>query len=276
MNLLPANIVPTPSEFESYKLIAEVASVNPYWKKVGGGGDLQATVATILSIMLLARELGISPIQAISGGIYNISGRFEISARMMNQLIRRCGHHIEIRHSDSQYCEIWSKRKDTGEEHTERYSFAEAKQAGLIKERSGWVTVPGDMLFARCISRLARRLYADCIGGCYVEGEMQETAGGKVLEKDQFNDLIELRSEMITEQKKEEEPIAFEFPEEDKGEMEEYLKECSTNSRKSIDFIKKRASNNMEGFLKAFETWKKVNGKDFPEFSGMEEYELIS
>jgi len=70
---------------------------------------------------------------------------------------------------------MYGKRKDTGEEMEVTYHIEEAARAGLIKDFSAWKSVPQDMLFARCISRLARRLFADCIGGCYVEGELQET-----------------------------------------------------------------------------------------------------
>ena len=36
----------------------------------------------------------------------------------------------------------------------------------------GWEKYASDMLFARCISRLARRLFADVISTAYVEGEI--------------------------------------------------------------------------------------------------------
>ncbi len=130
MSLATFASLPTTAELQSYKIIAEVASNNPHWRKVGGNGTPETIVATILSVMLLARELGISPIQAISGGINNIQGKFEISARLMNQLIRRHGHKVEVSLLSDEVCKIWGKRKDTLEEMEVNYHIEEARRSG--------------------------------------------------------------------------------------------------------------------------------------------------
>lgn len=262
MSLAIVNTVPTASELQSYKIIAEVAANNPYWRKVGGNGTPETIVATILSVMLLARELGISPIQAISGGINNIQGKFEISARLMNQLIRKHGHKIAIKMSTDTVCVIWTKRKDTGEEHEEKYSIEEAMRSGLIKEGSAWKKVPTDMLFARCISRLARRLYADCIGGCYVEGELQESINGESVKPEQLSDVIALKKEIDV--KVEPEPILLlNLPEDiDEKEVNIFIEECAATAKSGVESVKKKAITNMDGFIKAFHTWR---DKKFPQ-----------
>ncbi len=253
MTLMINNTVPTASELQSYKIIAEVAANNQYWRKIGGNGTPESVVATILSVMLLARELGISPIQAVSGGINNIQGKFEISARLMNQLIRRHGHKIAIKMSTNEICVIWSKRKDTGEEHEESYSMEEAVRSGLVKEGSAWKKVPTDMLFARCISRMARRLYADCIGGCYVEGELQESISGLPIKQEDLSDVIELRKEIEI---KPDIPIKLELPENiDPTQINIFLEESAATSKIGIEGVKKKALANMDGFLKAFHMW---------------------
>lgn len=240
--------IPTESELNSYKIIAKVASCNPYWKKVGGSGSEESVVATILSVMLLARELGISPIQAISGGINNIQGKFEISARLMNQLIRKHGHKLTIKMMTNECCIIWGSRKDTGEEMEVKYHIEEAKRSGLLKSGSAWEKVPQDMLFARCISRLARRLYPDCIGGCYVEGELQESIQGKPV------DTIDVS--VASELEFKEDPIILKLPEGiSKENVEKFLVESAECNAVSVEHIKKRASKNMDGFLKVFKEW---------------------
>lgn len=257
MSLSTNNIIPSVNELQSYKIIAEVTASNPFWKKVGGGGSQESVVATILSVMLLARELGISPIQAISGGINNIQGKFEISARLMNQLIRKHGHKIAIKSSTNEFCVIWTKRKDTGEEHEEKYHIEEAIRSGLVKENGPWKKIPSDMLFARCISRLARRIYADCLGGCYIEGELQEAIQGKSPSLDELSDLSMVKSEMEV---KVEPSVELTFPEHiNSEEAMQFLKECVANSPSSyLEVAKKNASKNMEGFIKAFEKWKEI------------------
>lgn len=265
MTLALINTVPSAAELQSYKIIAEVAANNQYWRKVGGGGSPDSIVATILSVMLLARELGISPIQAISGGINNIQGKFEISARLMNQLIRRHGHKIEIKISTDKVCSIWSKRKDTGEEHTESYTIEEAARSGLIKPSSPWQKVPTDMLFARCISRLARRMYADCIGGCYVEGELQESINGGTTPPESVCDIQSLKQEIEInpEPMAKEAVILLPLPEDvDEEKVKIFIEESAATSKNKVEDIKARAAANMPGFLKAFSAWKE---KKYPQ-----------
>lgn len=245
-------LIPTETELHSYKLIAEVASSNKHWEKLGGGGSKESVVATILSVMLLARELGISPMQAISGGINNIQGKFEISARLMNQAIRSHGHKIQVRLLTDEMCKIWGQRKDTHEEMEVSYHIEEARRSGLVKDGGAWRKVPQDMLFARAISRLARRLYPDCIGGCYVEGELQETIQGKMIESIEIpkKDEFEIKVEKV------ESEIELELSSDISAtRVAEFISQSADQTKRSINEIKKRASQNMEGFLSAFKQW---------------------
>ncbi len=266
---LAINSVPSVAEIQSYKLIAEVAASNPHWRKLGGGGADNAIVATILSVMLLARELGISPMQAISGGINNIQGKFEISARIMNQLIRRHGHKLAIKMSTPEVCCIWTRRKDTGEEHEETYTIQDAAKAGLIKPTGAWKTVPSDMLFARCISRLARRVYADCIGGFYIEGELQESINGEPVKEESLSDVKTVQKELL--EQKEEIVTLLVLPDDvDESEVNLFIDESAKESKMSAESVRARAALNMKGFISAFHTWRE--GK----FSPVLPHELIA
>jgi hypothetical protein len=251
-------LVPSEAELSSYKIIATIAANNPHWKKLGGNGSEESVVATILSVMLLARELGLSPIQSISGGIQNIMGKFEISARGMNQLIRKHGHQIQVKMLTNELCKIWSKRKDTGEEMEVSYHIEEAARAGLIKEGGGWKKNPQDMLFARAISRLARRLYPDCIGGCYVEGELQESIQGKAVESIDVPSVAEVNSVEVVE-----EPVKLLLPSDiDSSEVERYLEISAAQSKVPIEAVRRRAASNIEGFLKFFHAWKEKQSEE--------------
>ncbi len=250
MSLTTFALLPTTDELQSYKIIAEVASNNPHWRKVGGNGTPETIVATILSVMLLARELGISPIQAISGGINNIQGKFEISARLMNQLIRRHGHKVEVSLLNDEVCKIWGQRKDTREEMEVTYHIEEARRSGLVKDGGAWKKTPQDMLFARAISRLARRLYPDCIGGCYVEGELQETIQGKVMSSIEVPNKDELG--LHFDQKDMKLPLPSDVSE-DKVNI--FLEEISQQTKKPVSEIKKTAATRLEPFLEKFRQW---------------------
>ncbi len=52
---------------------------------------------------------------------------------------------------DNRFAELWLKDAD-GNELIYRYSMADARAEGLVREKSRWVKRPGNMLRARCIS----------------------------------------------------------------------------------------------------------------------------
>ena len=240
--------VPTESELSSYQIIAKIAASNPHWRKLGGDGKPEEIEATILSVMLLARELGFSPMQAISGGINNIQGKFEISARLMNQAIRARGHKMTIRMLTDEVCEIWGKRKDTGEEMSVSYHIEEARRSGLVRPNGPWVKVPQDMLFARAISRMARRLFPDCIGNCFIEGEIQEAVlktPAVVPQELPKEDFLDIKPEPV-----------LKLPEDvAEDRAKEYIAKTAEVTQRSISQITQRAVDNMGDFIKSFKKW---------------------
>ena len=254
---LTANTLPTLQELESYKMIAQVTAGNELWRKKGGRGNEESIVATLFSIILFGRELGVSPIISINE-INNVNGKYEISARLMNNLIRQRGHKLEIKKSTNEVCIIYGKRKDTGEEHTEMYHIEDAARAGLIRSGSAWEKVPKDMLFARCISRLARRVYADCIGSAYVEFELSETIEGKITKPEDIQAISSAKKEIDVTP---EIPVQFVFPPHlDHEEAMTFLKECVANSNTStLESAMQKALNDMDSFTIAFDKWKAKN-----------------
>ncbi len=165
-------LVPTTEEMNTYQVMAKTASQSQFFQKLGGE-------AGILSIMLMARELGLPAFQSVMGGMNVIQGKVEISPRLMNTMIRKAGHKLEILESSDLTCKIKGTRNDTKEEYVSIFSLDEAKRAGLVRSGGGWEKYASDMLFARCISRLARRLFADVISTSYVEGEIDPEEGKK-------------------------------------------------------------------------------------------------
>lgn len=164
------NLLPSKDEFDMFMTIAKNAQDSGLYAGVGGQ-------AKLFMVLLSARELGISPLAALNGGIWNIQGKIEISARLMNSMIRRAGHRMKINSTRTE-CVITGVRVDTGEEHTEVFTWDMAAQAGLTGGNV-WKKYPEDMLYNRCMSRLARRLFPDVIGTAYVDGEVRESQDGK-------------------------------------------------------------------------------------------------
>lgn len=146
-------------------LVSELSKTKYYSTKSPG---------EILAICVAAQQLGVSPFLAINGDMYSLNGKVELSARLMNRLIRQAGHSIQRDpKSDDKICILHGKRSDNGETWTESFSMEEAAKAGLSKGAS-WTKFPRDMLFARALSRLARQLFPDVIAGTYVQGEISE------------------------------------------------------------------------------------------------------
>jgi hypothetical protein len=161
----PKSMAPSEHEMMVFHTMAEQAVTSKMYKGIGDQ-------AGVMMIMLSARELGIPPMQSLNGGLNIINGKVEISARMMNALIRKSGHQIKVVSSNDIECVLQGRRCDSGETLTTSFTYNEAVKAGLVKPNGGWTKWPKDMCFARALSRLARQLFSDVIGMGYVEGEI--------------------------------------------------------------------------------------------------------
>lgn len=163
---VPNKLLPSEHEMMVFTTISKQAADSKMYKHYGDQAGIMMTI-------LAARELGVPPMLALNGGISNIQGKLEISARLMNAMMRRAGVKIAIQESTDDRCVLVGTRSDTGDVATVSYSVADAQKAGLVKTGGGWTRNPKDMCFARAISRLARQIAPDVIGGCYVEGEIK-------------------------------------------------------------------------------------------------------
>lgn len=117
--------------------------------------------------MLLGRDLGLSPTQAMIG-IHIVEGKPEVSANLQAQFVREyvgpAGDRYDytvLEHTD-EACEIEFRRRGQDDDDwrvigKERFTMADANRAGLTKpSKSGapsmYVKYPRNMLFARCMS----------------------------------------------------------------------------------------------------------------------------
>lgn len=152
------------SELKSTHELCQMLMKTPHYSKLGPEG--------VFAIVETAKSLNIDPRQALSGGLYYVKGKVEMSARMMNSLIRAQGHSItRDRKSDDTICILHGKRANNGDTWSESFSIQDAQRAGLTNNPV-WRNFARDMLFARALSRLARQLFPDIIGNVYVEGEI--------------------------------------------------------------------------------------------------------
>jgi hypothetical protein len=186
---LPANITnfPAPTEINMIQTLARNAQLSGLYSGVGNESK-------IFMILMAARELGISPMVALNGGIHNINGKIEVSARMMNSMIRRSGHSLIIE-TEAKKCTITARRKDSHEEHIEEFTWEMAERAGLVKGNN-WQKYPEDMLFARCMSRVARKIFPDVIATSYVEGEISGKEPDPELQPSPYEDVTTYQNDI--------------------------------------------------------------------------------
>ncbi len=152
------------SELTTALTLSRKLSETKHYQKLGETG--------IFVVVSKAISTGLNVLDALNGGMYYVGGKVELSANTMNYLIRAQGHSIQIDpKSDATKCILIGKRADNGDTMTASFSIEDAKKAGIYK--NSWLTYPEDMLFARALSRLARRLFPDVIKGCYTEGEIE-------------------------------------------------------------------------------------------------------
>lgn len=122
--------------------------------------------------ILRGSELGIGPATSLSE-ISIVQGKPQLSSSLMAMLVKRSGkYNYRVKVSTAEACEI--EFFEFGESiGTASFTMEDAKRAGLAGKGT-WSSYPADLLFARCMSRGAKRFCADVLGGVYVEGEIEE------------------------------------------------------------------------------------------------------
>lgn len=126
--------------------------------------------ATMLNIMLSAKDFGVSPLKALNGSFYIVNGKICMSTALMSDKIRKDGHSLKIIEMTREKCVIIGIRKDNGDSFKCEYTMEDAQLAGLVNSPT-WKKFPKNMLYNRCMSMLARILFSDVIGNAYSEDE---------------------------------------------------------------------------------------------------------
>lgn len=166
-----AHALPTKLEWEAAMAVArEIAKTQFVPKEIRGKPD------QVLACILSGRELGIGPMEALRK-IHMIDGRPAFAAELMLSLMRKGGVVLLETETTMEHARIKAKRSDTGETTSVEFTWEEAQQidGGKLVKKSNWQNYRQDMLWARCVSRLGRRLAPDLLGGMsYSAEEVQD------------------------------------------------------------------------------------------------------
>lgn len=131
---------------------------------------------------LYGRELGIS-FQRSMREIHVVNGIPGVSANLMLSLIRERMKQarIVLKESTAQRCEIMAAREAEDPLVSFAFTIQEAAQAGLTS-KDVWKGYAQDMLFARTVTRMGRRMFSDVLlGFVYTPEELEgspEPGGG--------------------------------------------------------------------------------------------------
>lgn len=135
--------------------------------------DFLGKPAAVAACILMGRAVGIDPMVALQH-VSIVQGRPVLSAELMRSLILSNGHQLRFPEMSSTRVVVEGRRK--GDEDWTRVQFTldDAKAAGIVG-KDNWRKHPQEMLAARATSRLARLIFADCLGGLsYTADEMSD------------------------------------------------------------------------------------------------------
>lgn len=123
-----------------------------------------------IAIMMLGRELGLQPWQALST-INVIQGKPAASPQLMLALIQRSGQLEDMKvDSTNESCTVTMKRKGQTA-HTETFTKKDAENQQLWG-KPNWTKQPKVMLRWRAVAGCARIVFSDIILGLYTADEM--------------------------------------------------------------------------------------------------------
>jgi len=133
------------------------------------------TDSAVTAAILYGRELGLGPMTALQS-VHVIKGTPSITAQMMRGLILAAGHDLEVTDATNTRAVVRGRRAGGTDWQEASYSMDDAKAANLAGQPQ-YRARPQEMLVARATTRLARRMFADVIGGLsgVEEHDMDET-----------------------------------------------------------------------------------------------------
>lgn len=173
----PAASLPSEREWAATIAVAREIARTPFVPQ-----DYRGQPEAVVAAILTGRELGIGPMQSLRD-IYMVDGRPVFSASLMLAQMRRKGLRILESVSTSERAWIRAQRADTEEIAEVEWTFEEAslidaKPGKKLIEKANWKNYPADMLWARCVGRLARRLGSDLLAGMvYAAEELRDLEG---------------------------------------------------------------------------------------------------
>lgn len=162
--------------------------------KSGMFGEISAVQA--LTKIVIGAEYGLLPGQAMRG-LYLVKGRVAMETWLMVALIRNhpdC-EYFRCKSSTTEAATYETKRKSNSLAQERSFTLGDAKNMGLLSKAGPWTQgAAQDMLEYRAMSRLAKKVWQDVLGGVSTPDEVHE-----VIQNEQSIGLLESPQAVVAE-----------------------------------------------------------------------------
>jgi hypothetical protein len=173
----PVMALPSAAEFNASMAIANRVAGTTFVPEAYRGRPNDVVAA-----ILFGREIGLGPMTAMRD-IHMIDGRPALAAHRQLALLRKGGVVILESETTRERAYIRAQRRDTGEIMAVEFTYEEAekirRRGKALIDGDNWRNYPADMLWARAVGRLTRRLGPDLLNGLppYVAEEVADFSG---------------------------------------------------------------------------------------------------
>lgn len=167
--------------------------------------SMRNNIPAVLACVARGRAMGIPDMVALNG-IAIIEGKATLSAELMVAIVRGHGHSISG-DVTAKSAIVRGRRKDNGDTMTAEFNVEMAEAAGLLG-KANWKKHPDDMMWARAVSKLCRRLFADCFaGGTYAPEDLVESSNWTDEDEVTADEVIDLPGASVQEAEAAGEPL---------------------------------------------------------------------
>ena len=153
------------------------------------------TKEQVMAVMLVAQAEGKHPATVVQE--YDIiQGRPALKSQALLARFQMAGGKVEWQEVSAKRC-CGTFSHPLGGSLTIEWTIEMARQAGLVRDGSGWTKFPEDMLSARVISRAVRKVYPGCILGHYAVEEVMDFEPRKPLNMGPVERVEEVQTEEV-------------------------------------------------------------------------------
>ena len=250
----------TPCSFEGLYRMSKIMAAS---------GLMPKGVQTVEAVFVAVQnglELGLSPMQAVQS-IAVINGRPSIWGDTVLALVRRSGLLDDFQETitgagETLAARCTAKRKGEASPIVREFTYADARQAGLLGKDGPWKTYPKRMMQMRARSWVLRDGFGDVLKGLRVteevmdyDADMQVTANGTYAAPTDIDDAI-------TDAAPQENPFDKLAADIAGADLDAFIASIAKKGKHTPDDIKADAVNRWDSFVKAF---KKFQSKNQPE-----------